>query len=276
MNQRSSWSILLSLARESVGLSQLRLAELSGVSLGSVKAYEQGRRHASRNHLSAMLVAMRVSFRVRNEVLEAAGYAPDDQGEAVDPGKRRRMVELSQAVAEISEYRWPAYVANENGEILGANLAGMKLWRIQPHGGFFQLGDPAICAATHPEIAPRIVNWDEAVGQQIAHFKSSVLGEESLQEPSPYFERVIDLLERGDSAYVERFLQLWERTLPAYPTHHRWPYNVAWEEPEFGRMRFKCFAWTVNEVDGLDIDDWIPADAETWLVLDRFVGRSRD
>jgi hypothetical protein len=41
-------------------------------------------------------------------------------------------------------------------------------------------------------------------------------------------------------------------------------------------MRFQCFAWSVNVQDGLDIDDWIPSDAETWVVLDRFLGRSRD
>lgn len=276
MTARPRWSQLLADTRERLDVSQLRLAELSGVSLGSVKAYEQGRRHASRDHLSAMLSALNVTYSVRNEVLVAAGYARDDHGERVDPGKRRRMVNLSQAVSEVSEYRWPALVANENAEILGANNAMRKLWRIEPHGSFFQLGDPAICAATHPEIAHRILNWDEAVGQQIAHFKSSVLGAEDLDSPSPYFARVISLLQQGDPAYVQRFVELWDRTEPSYPTQHRWPYRVVWQEPDGEAMRFQCFGWTVNEEDGLDIDDWIPTDAQTWLALDRFIGRASD
>lgn len=276
MTQRPKWNELLAEVREKLHVSQLRLAELSGVSLGSVKAYEQGRRHASRDHLQAMLSALRVSYATRNAVLVAAGYAADDQGERKIPDKRQRMVQLSQAVSEISEYRWPSYVANENAELLGANNAARKLWRIEPHGSYFKLGDPVICAATHPEIARRIINWDEAVGQQIAHFKSSVLGSEDLDAPSPYFARVIGLLQEGDPAYVQRFVDLWDRTEPSFPMHHRWPYRVVWQEPDGERMTFQGFAWTVNEEDGLDIDDWIPTDAQTWLALDRFLGRASD
>lgn len=270
------WSVLLAEIRESLDVSQFQLAQLSGVSLGSVKAYEQGRRHASRVHLVAMLDALKVTFGVRNEVLAAAGYARDVHVESTDPNRRRRMVQLSQAVSEISEYRWPAYVTNENAEILGANLAAKKLWRIEPYGSYFKLGDPAIVAATHPEIARRIANWDEAVGQQIAHFKSGMQGGEQLDDPSPYFARVISLLEQGDPAYVERFVALWDRTEPSYPAHHRWPYKLTWQEPDGPRMTFQGFAWKVNEEDGLDIDDWIPTDAQTWLELDRFIGRSSD
>lgn len=273
MNQRPRWSTLIAFARESVGLSQERLALVSGVSLGSVKAYEQGRRHPSRAQLAAMLDAMKISRAIRNEVLSTAGFAIDVE---LIPDPALRRLKREEAMAEINNYRWPSFLINEHAEILSANVAGRKLWRIEPYGDLFRLGDPAISVATHPEIVKRIVNWDESVGQQIAAWKSQVRGSESIDEPSPYFEKVIEHLKRGDPEAVKRFVALWDRTPPAFHLKHRWAYRMVWQEPGYGEMRFQCFAWVINDEDGLDIDDWIPEDAQTWVNLDRFVGNLRD
>ena len=274
MRLRPEWCRLLAKARESVGLSQERLAELSGVSLGSVKAYEQGRRHSSRTQLVAMLDVMRVSRATRNGVLVAAGYAAEanDDTRSGTP----RGLTADEAVQEINRYRWPSFVCNENAEILGANEAGRRLWQIEPFGSLFRLGDPAICVATHPEIVRRLVNWEEAVGQQIAGWKSMARGSETLEQPSAYFEQILTRINRGDPQAVKRFLHLWEATQPSFHALRRWPYDIVWDEPGYGTMRFQCFAWSVNPEDGLDIDDWIPVDAETWITLDRFVGAARD
>jgi hypothetical protein len=265
---------MLASARESVGLSQERLSILSGVSLGSVKAYEQGRRHSSRAQLVALLDAMRVSRVTRNAVLVAAGYAsePVTQTRTGPP----RGLTQAEAVEEMGRYRWPSFLCNENAEILNANDAGKKMWQIDPFGSLFRLGDPALCVATHPEIVRRLVNWDQAVSQQIAGWKSHYRAAESLDEPSAYFEQILARLNRGDPQAVRRFLHLWDVTEPSYQPLQRWPYDIVWDEPGYGRMRFQCFAWSVNPDDGLDIDDWIPADAETWITLERFVGEARD
>jgi len=273
MKARPRWSTLLSLARQSVELSQDRLAAVSGVSLGSIKAYESGRRHATRPKLAALLDAMKISRAIRNEVLTAAGFAADDEN-PIDPTSRR--IKREEALEEIGRYRWPSMLISENAEILGANVAARKLWQIEPFGTLFKLGDPAITVATHPEIIKRLVNWEEAVSQQIAGWKSQIRGEESLDEPSPYFARVLEQLGRGEPDYVRRFIELWETTRPGFHVEHRWAYRIHWLEPGFGHMRFQCFAWVVNDRDGLDIDDWIPADAETWYVLDRFLGHVPD
>jgi hypothetical protein len=51
----------------------------------------------------------------------------------------------------------------------------------------------------------------------------------------------------------------------------RWAYELEWREPGYGTMRFQCFAWVVNEQDGIDIDDWIPMDAASWQVMERII-----
>jgi len=270
---RPQWSTLLGFARESVNLSQESLAELSGVSLGSIKAYEQGRRHASRVQLVALLDAMSVSLAIRNEVLVSAGFAANPRGLPIGPAERA--LTRSAAIAEVMTAKWPAFLCSEKGEILEANVPGKMLWRIEPCGSLFQLGDPAVCVATNPEIASRIVNWEEAVGQQIAAWKSHVISE-SLDAPSPHFQKVLDRLQQGDPALVARFVDLWDRTPPGYPVGRRWSYRIVWDEPPYGRMNFRCFAWSVNEQDGLDIDDWIPQDAASWMVLERLIGHARD
>jgi transcriptional regulator with XRE-family HTH domain len=273
MKQRPQWSALIAAARESVGISQERLAFISGVSLGSVKAYEQGRRHPSRPQLVAMMGALKVTRAVRNEVLAAAGFAIDVEA-IPDPAIRR--LNREDALREVRSQRWPSFLINEHAEILGANVAGRMLWQIEPYGSLFRLGDPAILVATNAEIVKRIINWEEAVAQQIAGWKSKARGTENLDEPSPYFARVIENLQRGDPDVVRRFVDIWDRTKPAFQLSRRWSYSIVWNEPEFGTMKFKCFAWSVNDEDGLDIDDWIPSDAETWVVLDRMLGRARD
>jgi hypothetical protein len=244
------------------------------VSLGSVKAYEQGRRHSSRTQLVAMLDAMRVSRGTRNAVLVSAGYAGETAADTRS-GPPRGLTP-GEALEEIARYRWPSFLCNENAEILGANDAGKRMWQIEPFGSLFRLGDPALCVATHPEIVRRLVNWDEAVSQQIAGWKSAARGAESLDEPSAYFEQILAQLNRGEPQAVKRFLHLWETTQPGFRVLQRWPYNIVWDEPGYGTMRFNCFAWSVNPDNGLDIDDWIPADAETWITLERFVGEARD
>lgn len=274
MKEKPPWSRLLAQARDSVGLSQERLAASSGVSLGSVKAYEQGRRHSSRAQLVAMLDAMKVSRATRNAVLVAAGFASEPVAEAKQGPSRGLTAE--EAIDEIGRYRWPSFLCNENAEILGANIAGRKMWQIEPFGSLFRLGDPALCVATHPDICRRLVNWDEAVGQQIAGWKSHSRGAETLEQPSVYFENVLTRLNRGDPQAVKRFLHLWDLTPPSFHALQRWPYQIIWEEPGYGVMRFQCFAWSVNAEEGLDIDDWIPEDAESWITLERFLGDARD
>ena len=73
----AEWFSLLVSARQRLGLSQAELAARASVSLATVKAYEQGKRHPSRPYLIALLDAMKLEVMERNDVLEAAGYASD-------------------------------------------------------------------------------------------------------------------------------------------------------------------------------------------------------
>jgi transcriptional regulator with XRE-family HTH domain len=250
-----------------MGLSQIEAAARAGLSASSFKAYEGGRRNPSRPRLIAILDALDVNQTDRNAILFAAGFAIEPNRVLPEPSTRN--MPLSRAAEEIHRYRWPAFVVNERMEIVDANAAGRRLWRLDPTApGAAHVERNALALATDPEVASHVVNWDEAVSTLIAAWKAS-FGDEDLDQPSGYFAQMLDRLTSGDPALVERTMSLWERTPAAYPADYRAAYPVIWDEPPFGQMRFQCFAWAVNTIDGVDIDDWIPADADSWLVLER-------
>jgi transcriptional regulator with XRE-family HTH domain len=262
-----TWNELLRYARRVRAVAQQDVARQARIPVASVKAYEGGRRHPPRHRLTAILDALGVSQRERNEILAAAGFAPDTVARLVDPAQR--LMPMSRAVEEIHRHRWPAFVVNERMEIVEANAAGRRLWRMDP-------ADPALAPiernvlafATDPVIADHVVNWEEAVSAVMSAWKGQ-FGDDDPADPQGYFAQIIDRLTTGDPGYLERTLALWEQAQAQYPAEYRWAYPVVWTEPPFGTMRFQGFAWLVNERDGIDIDDWIPTDAESWLVLER-------
>jgi transcriptional regulator with XRE-family HTH domain len=264
-----AWRDALRHARRGVGASQRELAERAGISVHAVRAYESGKRRPSRAQLTRLLDALKINQVDRNQILSQAGFAAD--GRFLSPPHEYRVLSRGDAREEIMRYRWPAFVVTDMVEISAANPIAQRLWGFDPE-------DPAlspvdrnpIARATTPYLIERIVNWDDAAAAQIAAWKGHYRGGESLEHPSAYFAPVVERILAGVPEYVARFTQIWEQT-PAgeYPETMRWAYEIDWREPGYGTMRFQCFAWVVNERDGLDIDDWIPLDAESWQVLDR-------
>jgi len=72
----ADWNTQLREARRSLGLSHEELAKRAGMSAASLRAYELGRRHPTREHLSSLLRAMKFDLRSRNEALISGGFAP--------------------------------------------------------------------------------------------------------------------------------------------------------------------------------------------------------
>lgn len=257
------WPAQLRSARRSVGLDLPELSGKAGIPANTIKAYELGRRMPSRARLAALLDALELDRRVCNQIMIDAGYAPSGR---TSPS---RFMSFEEATAAIRARPWPALVMSETIEMHAANDLALALWGFDTG----RLDDPVmrnvLSMAAESTLAERCLNWEEAVGGIIAVFKGHRRGMESLEDPSAYFAAILDQVNRGRPELVKRFVNLWERTPPAAPDKVSWVYPVVWRVPRVGTMRFTCVVSSVNEVDSLDIDDWVPADSASHRNLER-------
>jgi hypothetical protein len=217
--------------------------------------------------LLTILTALNVDQRLRNDVLVSAGFAPD----AADAGRTAhgRLLTLEEAAAEEDQRPWPSTVINEKVEMLAANRFALRLWGIRRS----RLDDPVarnvLTMSTERRIAERCLNWDVAIGALIALFKAHRHYNETLEHPSSYFAPVLERVYAGDPSLVRRFIDLWEQVPSDYLPKVAFTYPIIWRLPQLGTFHFHCLAYSVNEVDGLDLDEWTPADARTFRLVER-------
>ena len=265
-----TWNRLLADARKSIGLTQAELAAKGGISTDTVKAYEVGRRRPSPTALDRLLTVLNVDWRSRNDILMSAWVLPGP----LWPGGRtslERYLTVEEARKAVALRPWPALVLNEQLEVLAMNHAGFCVLPIRPERLSHPVERSLLTIVTEPQLGRRLVNWDGGVSRMIALFKAHIDRAESLDEPSSYFSAVLARVYEGDAQLVRRFLDLWETTSGFYPPKVTWTYPVIWRTPEVGQLTFHGVANSVNDVQCLDIDDWIPADPETFKRLDRLL-----
>src|SRR6188768_4299656 len=113
------WCAQLRSLRDDSGLSRSELARRSGVSAGTIKAYETNARTPSRPMLTAILDCLKADRHSRHRVLESAGFAAD--GTAAGLEHANPEFSFREAMAEIESSPWPAFIANETMELVGAN-----------------------------------------------------------------------------------------------------------------------------------------------------------
>lgn len=259
----SDWPQALLSARKALRLTRPELGRLARVSPSTIKAYEYGIRQPTRIYLCAILDALRVERLTRNEILVMAGFAPDgdELGASRTPHYMYSVVAAAQHVAGMP---WPAFVLNDNTEVVACNRLTELLWGIELEREFPNpLDRSLVSVASNPRFADRVENWEEMVGVGISVFKGHHLGPEQLDHASPYFSQVLERFLAGDQKYTSRLLSLWQETAPREPKV-RWEYEVQWNEPGLGRMRFLAVVNTASEPDGLAFNDWVPVGAETW------------
>ena len=261
------WFEQLAAARTRLHVSQTELAARANISVASVKAYEQGKRHPSRQYLAAMLDALKVDRGERNAIFMAAGYALD--GDQLGPTLFDMGLSREEAQAEVDRVAWPAFVLNEFSELTCANGIAEKLWGIDLATEFTEPGERAMLSvAAQPRFADCMLNWDEAIGALAGAFKGHHRGPEDLEAPSPVFKSMLERFLAGDPMYVTRFMEVWGRVEPRSPSL-RWHYPVVWRHPRAGIMRFDAVVSTCNITEALSFNDWIPVDAESWANLER-------
>jgi hypothetical protein len=247
---------------------------MARVSPATIKAYETGLRQPTRLYLVAILDALKVERHLRNDILTEAGFAPD--GESLGAlGVPHYMFSPEAAAEHIEQMPWPAFVMNEYTEVVAANSLVQVLWDIDLENEFPNpLDRNMLSVASNPRFADRVENWDEMMMQGIGVFKGHHRGPEDINNPNPYFAQVLERFLKGDPQYVGKLMQLWQETPPREPKV-RWEYEIHWNEPGVGCMRFLSVVNTASEPNGLAFNDWMPVGAETWKNFEALQKRGR-
>lgn len=257
---------MLAAARAKLGVEQAELAARAHISLPSLKAYETGRRHPSQPYLTAIMDALKVDRTERNKILGAAGYASDSY-ELGPWSDSRFMFSIEEATAAIDGYPWPAFLSNEMMEVVSANRAAQQLWSVDLTAEFL---DPIernlLSVASNPRFAERCTNLPEVLLVMCSVLKGHHRGAEVLDNPSPYFAKVLERFVAGDPKYIQPFFRAWQEAIPRTPKI-RWEYPIRWQDPEVGALHFRGIVNPASEPDGLAFNDWIPIDSDTWDAL---------
>lgn len=264
------WRQALERARKRLGVSRLELASLTGLSVSTIRAYEEGSRQPKHDSLQRLLASLRLERVEANAIRQGAGFPPVPSLFADVPSYYFSIDELD---AEVEEVPWPEFVANDSFEVVAANKTACAIWgvdfreertRREPH----ELN--LLAVATENGFAARVENWDEILELLASMYKDTVRGAEEVATPGPYLMKVLGHLLEADPTALAPLLDAWDRAQPA-PPKVRETYRIIWNDPEHGRLNFYCLLTTANERDGLAFNDWIPADAQTWVALDAIV-----
>jgi hypothetical protein len=149
-------------------------------------------------------------------------------------------------------------------------LGAAQLWGLDVAAELRQrnrAGAHVIPAMAEPWFAGRVTNFDELLRIVIGVLKGIPAGAAALDDPTPWAEKVLSALAATNPAAVGPLLDAWEAT-PPQQVRPRWEYRVVWQEPE-GEIRFAGVVSLANERDGLSFNDWIPADADSHVTLER-------
>jgi transcriptional regulator with XRE-family HTH domain len=262
----TDWKVLLRQSREAASLSRLEAARRSGLSPETLRAYETGRRHPSREALDGLLDSLAVDPARRNRILRGAGYRDD----ATWVGKQAEapMYSLDEARRHIDTVAWPAHVNSEAFEVLAANSLMQRLWGSDIESEFPDPVDRNLVGVLSTKrFGDCVVNWDEAVAIFASMVKGGY-GEEALfdDRANPYLAAVTARLLAGEPHYVQRFLKVWAETTGSI-YKWRFTYPVVWQRGDQPLMRFQVVVSPANLDDYMTFNDWIPVDAATWEAL---------
>lgn len=273
---KDDWRRSLRAIRRRIGLNLHETARRAGLSYEAVRGYENGRRTPKREHLLAVLRATDARQAEVNQVLHQAGFAEMDTLFPLSehPSYFFQLEELDDAV-EMAP--WPLFVANDAVEVVAANQAAQAVWDIDlKHERSWRTRAQMnmLSVASDHHFADRVVNWEEVVSFLASVHKGRPFGARSLDELTPLLSEVLAEFAKGDPVFLKRLIEIWAVAEPL-PAKVRQQYRVIWADREFGEMRFVAKMSTCSEPDGTAFNDWVPADAGTWTVLERVKERWR-
>ncbi len=272
--QKSDWGGSLRTARQRLRLSRAELAELAGVSMETVKAYETGTRPPTRANLERLLNALQLERVQANAIREAAGFAPVRSLFTDYPDYEYTIGELQTLVEQVP---WPEFVLNDSVELVAANRVAGAVWGIDFERELGRRGPVEmnlLAVANEQDFPARVENWEEVLSLLAAVVKGQFIRPQTAPPASPYLNEVFSHFVAGGGDFLARFLDIWNAAEPL-PPKVRWSYRVTWRDPEFGHIRFHCLVSTASEKDGLAFNDWYPVDLASFDVLEKVKARAR-
>jgi transcriptional regulator with XRE-family HTH domain len=257
------WRSLIREQRRMHKLSQAEVARRSQISVSAMKAYEGGERHPSRETLEAIIVALGFPVEGANRVLAGAGYAIDMRhilNQRYDPRP------LEWFASEVERYDWPVLVTNQASDVLAANQAFRRLMGIPVDETLPNPKWNFLARASDPAFAPRMENWDEAVGFMVGMIKAEQRWEANVERPAPFMINPFQQFLAGDPAYITRMLRLWESAAPV-PITTRMSGRVRWRTESGELLSFTGTMHVADIWQELAWLDWVPDDETTWAYL---------
>jgi transcriptional regulator with XRE-family HTH domain len=259
---REPWLERLRAWRAATGLSRSALAEASGVSAESIKAYESGKRRPPREVLLALLDKLSVHAYDRDQILTDAGYASD--GQMIGKDRPDPEHSFEEALAEIHAAEWPAVITNEAMDVVAANQIAQRLWGVDLSTEFNAPVERNLLAQmSNPRIAGQMANWEQAVRVLMTVVKGSFGDVAENSETSKYYQACMAQFLAGDPTYVQTGMRLW---LEVEAQIYKWRfwYPIQWRHPKLGLLHFRVVANPVNRRERITLNDWIPLDGPTW------------
>lgn len=259
------WKSALREWRTSESLTQAQLAERSGLSLAAVRAYETGARHPSSTALQSLIDAIGIPREEANRLLAGAGYAVD-QYSVYNWGLEPATLESLRAEAD--SLRWPAHVTNQSFDVVHANRAFEAIMEVDLDYEYTEHGGRNLISnVVDPAFASRMANWDEVIGFMAGLAKADPRWQsDGMDNPAPWLHGPAQRLLQGDPALVQRFFKVWA-SAPLVPHRMRQRFRLHWLYQGKRLMRFTCVLALANIADELHWNEWAPADAATWAIL---------
>lgn len=190
MHQAPAFATALREWRQRRGLSQLELANRSGVSQRHLSFLELGRAAPSREMVSRLASSLDVPLRQHNAMLLAAGFAPEwRQRDLQAPELSQVTTALDYMLAQHEPY--PAVVVDRQWNLLRANRGAGRLVEflvgpMEP-GAAVNLADALVA----PDVLrPHLVNWQEVV-RHFVHTVEADAAADGASETQALLERLL-------------------------------------------------------------------------------------
>jgi transcriptional regulator with XRE-family HTH domain len=167
---------LLSHWRKARHMSQLGLANEAGISSRHLCFVETGRSKPSREMVLLLAETLDVPLRERNQLLLAAGFAPEFRESALDAPALEAVRRALDAMLEKHE-PFPAVVMNRGWDIVRANRAGQKLFGLLLEGQPLRDAGNVLRLMLHPGgLRPFVLDWPSVAESLLIRVRREALG----------------------------------------------------------------------------------------------------
>jgi transcriptional regulator with XRE-family HTH domain len=254
---------LLRNARKQRNMTQVDLARLSGASVSSIKAYEKGSRRPRQKALNRLITGLGLSRHEANPILASAGFSVDLEG--LFGGRWQTDLDALQELIESCP--WPAFISGQGFNFVAANRAFQRVWDVNIATEYpNDQRRNFLAGASLERFASCAENYDELLAMMMGLVKGDPRLNQELERPAPWIREALQEFLDGDPKYIKPLLEAWEKAEPV-PHHTRIHYEVRWRYRGQARIRFNAVLTIADIWNELSWNDWIPADRESWDVL---------